>query len=132
MKFLKELTDTTRLLDSIPEVLDFQVVGSAVYRPDPQDLDFMVLITGDAAIRDSYDAFGANWVICGEYDDSAGGGTWCARRHGNVNLIVTNDRDRYEKSLIANDVCAALNLAHKPDRIRVYGIIRDGKSWAQA
>jgi hypothetical protein len=47
-------------------------------------------------------------------------------RKGNVNLIVTGDAEFFELNKRASDVCVALGLKHKDDRILVHKIVRDG------
>lgn len=153
-KYVKEVLETTRMLQTHELVLDFALVGSALYHPDPKDLDFLVLVKGDGfftgpphlnkmPIGESLDAllngevaehqrpaaprwaFGPEWQLCGgEYDDQDD--KWGALRNGPVNLIVTVDPEWYANAKLANEVCCALKLMDKGDRIVVYRVIRDG------
>ncbi len=130
MKFLNDVIDMTGVLSQHPKVLKFKVAGSALYHPDPQDLDFLVLVNGNTFLgnADSFAArwmFGPEWEVCaGQYDDQTD--KWGALRKGNVNLSVTVDPAWYERAVLANEVCHALKLMDKADRIVTYRVIRDG------
>lgn len=157
--YVKEVLETTRMLHTHELVLDFALIGSALYHPEPKDLDFLVLVRGDsfftgpphpnkraideqapdlefALLDDATSkaprwAFGADWQLCGgEYDDQDD--KWGAIRNGPVNLIVTVDPAWYARAQMANEVCHALRLMDKEDRIAVYHVIRDGYSADEA
>jgi hypothetical protein len=75
--------------------------------------------------------FGDGWITCGgEYDDQDD--KWGAIRKDNVNLIVTVDPAWYERAKLANEVCYALRLQDKGDRVVVYRVVRDGYDQQQA
>lgn len=109
-----------------------QLIGTASYMPErAEDVDFAVLLSdaltpaceqvGDLIDRQQplygFDA-------CGDYDTKLG--NWCAVRRGNLNLMLTNSGNFYNDYLKATEVCKALELTNKADRIAVCGIIRDG------
>jgi hypothetical protein len=151
------VVEGVKLLTGHPLVLDFQLVGSAVYHPEPKDVDFLVLVKdlpprqkrsiGDQ-LEDILDgdvpagmgpgflcgarwAFGPDWTLCaGEYDDQ--NDEWGAIRRGGLNLIITIDPEWYKRAAVANEVCAALKLMDKGDRVVVYRVIRDGYTAEQA
>lgn len=132
MRFLQETIDTSAMLSSMKLVKKFAVVGSALIdEKSAADLDFLVLIDANSFLTDGRWAFGTDWHLCaGEYSDTDD--SWGAIRKGVVNLIVTVDPEWYSRALTANEVCVALKIADKGDRIVVYRVIRDGYDAAQA
>lgn len=114
------------LIPTLPNVLDFALIGSASYLPEAGDVDFAVLI--DPALN-AVDYAGQmvqdGWGNCGEYDGV--GGIWAAVRRENLNLMVTHDPKFFADYKTAMEVCKALHLTHKQDRIAVCQIVRDGK-----
>lgn len=131
IKFARELIDTTQFLCTHPRVEKFDIVGSSLIEGvDPKDLDFLVLTncSGFLGAEDGNNAcgaFGNDWfppaaLYDGEND------TWGTLRRANVNLIVTIDPEWYARALVANEVCVALSLQSKADRIVVYRVVRDG------
>lgn len=131
--------ETTRMLREHSDVKEFCIVGSALYHPEPEDLDFLVLVDRLRFIPQDEDdddtaarwMFGTDWhLCCGEYSDTDG--TWGAVRNGDVNLIVTVDPEWYKRAKLANEVCHALKLMDKGDRIVVYRVVRDGYDAAAA
>lgn len=152
MKFLQDCIATTSMLANHTDVIAFCVAGSALYHEDPKDLDFLVLVKdGPPALPaqsiDGYGfdddqagtgfsgharwLFGTGWDTCsGEYDDQDD--KWGAIRKDNVNLIVTVDPDWYARAKLANEVCVALKLQDKADRIVVYRVVLDGYDAEQA
>jgi hypothetical protein len=144
MKFEQEGVDTALMLSQHKRVLDYAIVGSARYLDEAKDLDFLVLAEGHAFMAltnangdwdDDHQSvrwmFGSDWTLCGgEYDDQTD--KWGAIRNGNVNLIVTVERDWYDRMKVASEVCTALKLADKGDRIVVHRVIRDGYSAEEA
>lgn len=124
MKFVQLCIDTTQMLANHEAVEDFCVAGSAIYHPEPKDLDFLVLATGSSFMTDARWAFGSDWTVVGSrYDDQTD--KWGSIRKGDVNLIVTVDPEWFQRAKIANEVCAALKLMDKGDRIVVYRVVRD-------
>lgn len=105
-----------------PNAVMFFEIGSArIPGSHPQDVDFLVLWAG--ANTDFLD-----WD-CGWFpslgEEYLGDG-WMSFRKGNVNLIVTGDAEFFELNKRASDVCVALGLKDKADRILVHKIVRDG------
>lgn len=113
-------------------VLMYQRTGSRVIcdpPPEKTDDDWIVLVGGDLPGE-----------MVGEDDDGLdyGGSEWpedqfasLRHRHGDTNLIITNDRAYYMKFVAATQVCRKLNLLDKNDRVMVfrailYGNLPDG------
>lgn len=123
-----EIAAGETFIKTLPQVRDFALIGSASYLPDANDVDFAVLI-------DDFDSGGAvdyasklvmdGWGNCGEYDGV--GGIWAAVRRENLNLMVTHDTKFFADYKTAMEVCKALHLTNKQDRIAVCQIVRDGK-----
>lgn len=113
-------------------VVRFQQIGSSLYHPDPKDVDLLVLLNSEVDNTGPFNgrwSFGTGWDLpAGEYDEMDG--TWYTLRNGDVNLIVTTDPGWYARALLANEVCCALRLMDKLDRVKVYRVIRDGKDAA--
>lgn len=129
MKFFREAVDTAKLLASNDDVLKHEVVGSACYREDAKDLDILVLIKPvefQSITQATHEIFGGAWSLCGEdYEDMDE--HWCARRKGDVNLIITDDPGWFDRAVVANAVCIGLQLEDKHSRKVVYRIVRDGQ-----
>lgn len=116
------------LIRSLNNVADYALVGSATYLPYPNDIDFAVLLTEGANAIDYVGALSRDkfeWELCGDYDGVDG--KWHAVRKGNLNLIITHDPKFFTGFKIAMEVCKALRLVHKMDRIAVCQIVRDGR-----
>jgi hypothetical protein len=122
-----EIEAAKAFIPTLPHVLDFALIGSASYLPNASDVDFAVLIDHQAANAVDYTVRMANdgWGTCGEYDGV--GGIWGAVRRENLNLMVTHDPKFFADYKTAMEVCKALHLTHKEDRIAVCQIVRDGK-----
>jgi hypothetical protein len=125
MRFLKDTIETSAMLAAHAKVKKFQLVGSALYHPEPKDLDFLVLVDHKDFLMGARWAFGSEWDLCGDYDLT--GDLWGAIRKGNVNLILTVDAAWYDRAALANEVCHTLKLMDKADRMAVYRVIRDGR-----
>lgn len=111
------------LVAALPGVIDHALIGSAMYLPTPNDVDFAVLVPDDCiSFADQLARDG--WGNCGEYDSTEG--VWCAIRREGLNLMVTHDRGFFDRYKTAMEVCKALRLEHKEDRIAVCQIVRDG------
>lgn len=118
------------LIQTLPAVKDFALIGSASYRPDPHDVDFAVLIDpAHNAVDYCGQLVNDGWGNCGDYDGV--GGTWAAVRRENLNMMVTHDPKFFTDYKTAMEVCKALRLEHKEDRIAVCQIVRDGKTAEQ-
>lgn len=117
------------MLTPLKEVASFEVIGSASYLPDPADVDVLVLMAeGFDALVFASDLGNTGWGNCGNYDMMEG--SWAAVRRETLNLIVTHDKRFYDAFIAATEVCKALHLTDKADRIAVCGIVRDGKKAA--
>lgn len=110
----------SKFLASNPRIESFQLFGSASYLPDPKDVDFIVLLADGDCIHDALPSL--SWSAV--YNACAPEVYWRAARDGDINYIVTTCQDFYDKSILANEVCAALNLQDKDDRVKVFTIIR--------
>jgi len=121
-----EIAAGEALIPKLPQVLDFALIGSASYLPHASDVDFAVLIDPTVnAVDYASQMVAEGWGNCGEYDGV--GGIWAAVRRENLNLMVTHDPKFFTDYKTAMEVCKALNLTHKEDRIAVCQIVRDGK-----
>ena len=128
MNVQAEIEAGRALIAKLPHVLDSALIGSAMYLPEDQvhDVDFAVLVyPNQHAIDYTQKLCDEGWGRCGEYDGQ--GGTWAAIRRDNLNLMVSHDPELFKGYKIAMEVCKALNLQHKEDRIAVCAIVRDGK-----
>lgn len=113
-------------------VVRSELIGSASYMPEKaNDVDFAVLLDHDcmAYAAELMTIPNGQWIACGDYDSDKG--LWCAIRRGYLNLMLTHDVGFYERYLTATEVCKALRLEHKEDRIAVCQIVRDGRKWNQ-
>ena len=120
------IADGKTLIPAMPSVLDFALIGSAMYLPHANDVDFLVLIAPSLnAVDYSAQMCGEGWGNCGEYDGVSG--IWAAVRRENLNLMITHDPKFFTDYKTAMEVCKALYLTHKEDRIAVCQIVRDGK-----
>lgn len=124
-----ELAAGETLLKRLPRIVEFALVGSAIYIPADavEDVDFAVMLSldeGKCAVDYASEML-AEWSACGEYDGV--GGNWCAVRAGNLNLMLTNDRAFFDGYKLAMEVCKVLRLSNKDDRIAVCQVVRDKK-----
>lgn len=122
-----EIEKGEALICALTSVKEFSLIGSAMYLPDPVDVDFAVMLQpGFDAMQVAGDLMFSGWDQCGEYDTAEG--EWCAVRKGNVNVMLTHNREFYNDYLCAMEVCKFLNLKDKQERIGVCKIVRDGLS----
>jgi hypothetical protein len=116
------------MLRDWPRVTEFSLIGSAMYLPAEScgDVDFAVLVGDGTSYVDHIAELIADhgFQACGEQYECATG-TWGAARRGNLNLIVTHDRAFYDGYKLAMEVCAALRLTDKKDRIAACKVVRD-------
>lgn len=121
-----EIAAGTMLITTLPGVLDFALIGSAMYMREANDVDFAVLIDPSRnAVDYAMGMLSEGWGQCGDYDGV--GGIWAAVRRENINLMVSHDPKFFADYKTAMEVCKALKLKHKEDRIAVCQIVRDGK-----
>jgi hypothetical protein len=123
-----EIAAAEKELRALPFVVDVALIGSAMYLPNPADIDFALLIdefNGQGAVDYANALLKTGWIACSEYDGV--GGTWCAVRRDRLNLMVTHDRTFFDGYKLAMEVCKVLRLEEKQDRIDVCSVVRDGK-----
>ncbi len=120
-----EIAAGEALIQTLPDVLDFALIGSASYLPDAADVDFAVLIDPRLNAMDYTSMLIKDgWCSCGDYNNIDS--IWDAVRRENLNLIVTHDPKFFTDFKTTMEVCKALHLTHKRDRIAVCHIVRDG------
>ena len=131
-RILTALQEYAATVAKATNVTRSQFVGSYLIDPETaKDVDVLVLVSNACIVTDARWSFGKDWLLPdGEYDDRDD--RWCAIRKGDLNLILTNDTDWYDRAALANEVCVALGLQDKGDRIVAYRVIRDGLSAAAA
>lgn len=107
--------------------LSCALVGSA-YTLGPEqakDIDLLVLIEGSVyGNRMLGEPGGSAEQDAKECKENAE--LWTSYRDGDVNYLVTNDASFYHRSLAAAEVCKALRLENKGQRVAVYRMVRDG------
>ena len=128
-----EIINGEAFLRDMPKVAAYSLIGSAMYLPAEacNDVDFLVLVR-DGEYLESVTNLIQNhdFQPCGEQYECATG-TWGAARRGNLNLIVTHDKAFYDAYKLAMEVCQALRLTNKLDRIAACKVIRDRMSATQ-
>jgi len=87
------------------------------------DIDTVVLVEDLSDALQAYSAEG--WTYCGK-DYEANMLDWFAVRKGKENHIVMKDLERFQHWITATELCRALNLLKKQDRILVFNTIVDG------
>ena len=116
-----------QIISNLLYVLDFTLVGSAVYSKNPKDVDFAVLLYPNVNLIQYQEGMvKGGWDSCANLDYLGMGSTWFSVRQENINLIITTDQKFFDGYKTATEVCKALRLEHKQDRIAVHYIIRDG------
>lgn len=122
------IAEGRELLGSMQTVRRFQLVGSAPIVNNPEDVDFAVLLNQgyDSAIIGARLIDKRGFKACSQYDQMDDS-SWFSVRRDNLNLMLTHDVTFYDKFVTAMEVCKALSLVHKTDRVAVCAIVRDGK-----
>lgn len=120
-------------LDQLRKDLDGFVMGASftcgsafVCNPPvlDTDLDAVVAVEGNScAIWDTLKPLG--YTNCSKSGENYPGDDHCIVRKGRMNFIIVTTPTRYEQWKKATDICKALNLTDKADRVVVYQIIRD-------
>jgi hypothetical protein len=108
-------------------VLEMEYVGSRVTcNPPPTDTDEDILILTDnmptiqrALKKDGWD--GTEMYISD--DGTSTTGDFYSMRKGEINLIITQEKEFYDKFTLASFVCKTLNVMAKKDRITVFQAI---------
>lgn len=54
--------------------------------------------------------------------------TGCFCHGKEINIILTDDKELFEASKIAQTICEAAHVTHKPSRVRIFEAIRNGTS----
>jgi hypothetical protein len=121
------ILEAEAVIREMPGVAQSSLIGSAMYLPAEEcsDVDFLVLVEGYDYLASITDLImNREFQACGEQYECATG-TWGAARRGSVNLIVTHDRAFYDGYRLAMEVCKALRLTNKLDRIAACKVVRD-------
>lgn len=110
----------------LPGILTGSPIGSAfVIGCTPKDIDLWLLLPEDY----SWSAFEADLARMPELRFASSQprrqGDPRSYRLGDYNLIVTRDALKYGRGLIAHDLCRAMRLTNKVDRILAFDVIRD-------
>ena len=109
-------------------VVEMEYVGSRVTCvPAPTDTDEDVLI-----LTDNLGIFVRRCNTAGFKDTgSYTGAAFHSLRHGEINLIITNEKEFYDKFMLATHVCKCLNVLDKQHRITVFQSILYGKAYGK-
>ena len=109
-------------------VVEMEYVGSRVTCvPAPTDTDEDVLI-----LTDNLGIFVRRCNKAGFKDTgSYTGAAFHSLRHGEINLIITNEKEFYDKFMLATHVCKSLNVLDKQHRITVFQSILYGKAYGK-
>lgn len=109
-----------------PDILTGRPIGSAfVIGCTPKDIDLWLLLDEDCS-WDNFEAdlsrmSGLRFASSTERRE----GDPRSYRVGDYNLIVTRDALKYGRGLTAHDLCSAMMLTNKADRILAFDVIRD-------
>lgn len=95
------------------------LVGSTYILGEGQDMDFAVLVSCIADGMEALDLAGYKYTggCSGEEDD------FFTLRKGDVNVILTADEDFFDNFMSASEICKALQLTSKWQRVAVHRII---------
>lgn len=109
-----------------PGILTGSPIGSAFIEGCvPKDIDLWLLLAEDY----SWSAFEADLERMPELRFASSTerrkGDPRSYRLGDYNLIVTRDALKYGRGLIAHDLCRAMRLTNKADRLLAFDVIRD-------
>lgn len=109
-------------------VVEMEYVGSRVTCvPAPTDTDEDVLILTDSLGTFVRRCNKAGFKDTGSYTGAA----FHYLRHGEINLIITDKKEFYEKFMLATHVCKSLNVLDKQHRITVFQSILYGKAYGK-
>jgi hypothetical protein len=106
-------------------VIEMEYVGSRVTcNPAPTDTDEDILILTDNLVTLQKacwkDGFDGSELYVTEGLEGTYKGDFYSMRKGDINLIITEDKDFYERFTLASYVCKQLNVLEKKDRITVF------------
>ena len=109
-------------------VIKLEYVGSRVTCvPAPTDTDEDVLVLTDNVVRFVNSCTKAGFKDTGSY----AGPAFYSLRQGEVNLIITDEEEFYDKFMLATHVCKSLNVLDKQHRITVFQAILYGKAYGK-
>ena len=109
-------------------VVEMEYVGSRVTCvPAPTDTDEDVLILTDNLGTFVRRCNKAGFKDTGSYTGAA----FHSLRHGEINLIITNEKEFYDKFMLATHVCKSLNVLDKQHRITVFQSILYEKAYGK-
>lgn len=93
--------------------------------PKDTDIDYLIFCTSEYVHYDIFHSLiSEDYVLeCGEHYQDAGDNTFYSLRKGNVNYIVTKNKEFANKHILATEVCKKLNLMDKKDRILLFKAI---------
>lgn len=120
-----ETEDLIRKLDPV----EWMPVGSRVTcDPAPTDTDIDVLVRVKIRRPDAVAALGFDLDSSGKHYEPSEGqfNSW---RRGNLNLIVTDDREFYDRFALATHLAKAFNLLEKRDRIALFQAVLYRRTW---
>ena len=130
-KMLDEALTTIQLHLHNPfeeNVLKLEYVGSRVTCvPAPTDTDEDVLVLTDDITKFVNSCTKAGFKETGSY----AGPAFYSLRQGEVNLIITDEEEFYDKFMLATHVCKSLNVLDKQHRIIVFQAILYGKAYGK-
>lgn len=126
MNITEEIVFAGLTIGAMSNVKDSAIVGSAAYSNNPNDLDIAILTDRPVFLWETENCPIGEWQRCGDYDTS-GTNTWTSVRRDNLNLMITNSQEFFDGYKMATEVCIALKLENKADRIKVCQIVRDKK-----
>ena len=130
-KKLEETLTTIQLHIHNPfenNVIKIDYVGSRVTCvPAPTDTDEDVLILTDDLSKFVTGCVKAGFKKTGSYAGTA----FVSLRQGEVNLIITDEGEFYDKFMLATHVCKSLNVLDKQHRITVFQAILYGKAYGK-
>ena len=110
----------------IDRVLEMEPVGSRVScNPPPMDTDEDLLILTDKMYKLVEDCKAQGFAGGEVYfkEDGSAASDFISIRKGNINLIVTEDKQWYDKFLLATHICKTLNVMDKKNRVMVFQAI---------
>lgn len=130
----QEIVDADDYIQKLLGVIDCALIGSALYLPaTANDIDFAVLLWPNVTPAEfCADLRGQGFASCSKYEHMPPESDWLSVRNGMLNLMVTANRKFFDGYVTAMQVCLALHLTDKRDRILVCKIVRDGMTAAQA
>lgn len=107
-------------------VTEYEYVGSRVTcNPPPENTDQDILIYSEDAKTLIGNCIEQDYVGTGSYV----GSEFTSLLQETVNLIITDNKEFYDKFMLATHVCKTLNVLDKQERITVFQAILYGKAY---